>query len=286
MPSSAGQWEFGPEAISGPRSWTDLTLGFFDKHLRGAADTWKGGAVRYFMMGENQWRSAASWPPKHQPWKLYLHSFGQANSSAGNGTLSVDEPANEPRDSFIYDPNDPVPSVGGRTLFYHPKLGMPGVFDQREVEKRDDVLVYTSERLSTPLKIAGPIAVRLFAVSSAVDTDFTAKLVDVDPAGYCANIAEGIIRGRYRSDPRREELLKPGETNEFEIDLWAAAHSFGVGHRIRLEISSSNFPRFSRNLNSAVNPSMGTADDITVASQQGLHDSKHASHIVLPVVPQ
>jgi len=286
MPSSAGEWEFGPQAISGPRSWTDLTLGFFDEHVCGREreQSPDGKRVRYFMMGENKWHESSTWPPKHRVMKMYLHSAGGANTLHGNGTLTPSAPGNEPADSFTYDPDDPVPTVGGRTLFYHPRLGAAGVFDQSGIEQRQDVLVYSSTRLSVPLKVAGPISVKLFAASSAVDTDFTAKLVDVDASGYCANIAEGIVRARYRNDESKEQLLTPGQVTEFNVDLWGVAHTFGVGHRVRIEISSSNFPRFSRNLNSRVNPAEGTPDDMEVATQQILHDQQYPSCLVLPII--
>jgi uncharacterized protein len=285
MPSSAGQWDFGPEAISGPRLWTDLTLHFFDQYLKtdgsGSAPSAK---VRYFMMGENTWQESMTWPPNHTPTNFYLHSAGGANTRSGNGALTTDLPALEPPDSFVYDPQDPVPTVGGRTLFYHPAFGPAGVADQAKVEDREDVLVYSSPRLNKPFRIAGPVILTLFASSSAVDTDFTAKLVDVQPDGFCANIAEGILRARYRESFEHEALLKPGEVYELSIDLWSVAHSFGVGHRIRLEVSSSNFPRYNRNLNSAINPAMGVAQDIHNATQQVFHDAARPSHVVLPVL--
>jgi putative CocE/NonD family hydrolase len=284
-PSSAGQWDFGPEAISGPRSWTALTLDFFDRWLKDAAEAPPGARVRYFVMGENQWRGSDAWPPRYTPVKYFLHSAGAANTRAGNGTLSTTAPADEPPDSYRYDPADPVPSVGGRTLFYHPVLGPAGVFDQAKVEERDDVLVYTTPRLVTPLRIAGPVSVTLFASSSAVDTDFTAKLVDVQPDGYCANLAEGIVRARYRNSLEKEEFLEPGTVYELRIDLWSVAHCFDVGRRVRLEISSSNFPRYDRNLNSDVSPSAGLARDMQVAVQQVFHRADGASHLTLPVVP-
>jgi hypothetical protein len=285
MPSAAGQWDFGPEAISGPRSLTDLTLQFFDQWLKGEAGTSEEAAkVRYFMMGENKWQDSATWPPKHTPTNFYLHSAGSANSRSGNGALTPHLPGTEPPDSYVYDPANPVPTVGGRTLFYHPALGPTGVADQAKVEERQDVLVYSSPRLNRPSKIAGPVTVTLFAATSTVDTDFTAKLVDVQPDGFCANIAEGIIRARYRKSLEREELLEPGEIYKLTIDLWSVAHTFGVGHRIRLEISSSNFPRYNRNLNAAVSPAVGVAQDMQIATQQVFHDSAYPSHVTLPAL--
>lgn len=284
-PSAAGQWDFGPEAISGPRSWADLAFQFFDHWLKGEeTPLLKTSKVRYFTMGENKWRDSSTWPPQYTPVKFYLHSGGSANTRSGNGTLTAQPPGNEPPDSYFYDPANPVPSVGGRTLFYHPVLGPAGVLNQAKIEEREDVLVFTFTRLSTPLTIAGPVSVTLFAASSAIDTDFTAKLVDVQPDGYCANIAEGIIRARYRTSMEKEELLEPGKVYKFIIDLWGIAHSFRVGHSVRLEISSSNFPRFNRNLNAQVNPSMAVAQDVQIATQQVFHDPEHPSHITLPVI--
>ncbi|MFI5111115.1 MAG: CocE/NonD family hydrolase, partial [Terriglobales bacterium] len=159
-----------------------------------------------------------------------------------------------------------------------------GIENQAQVEERQDVLVYTTPRLAEPVVITGPVSVTLYASSSAPDTDFTAKLVDVEPDGYCANIAEGIIRARYRNGCDHEEFLDPGKVTEFRIDLWDMAHTFKPNHRIRLEISSSNFPRFDRNLNSRVTPALGSAADVQKAVQQVFHDRRRASYITLPVV--
>jgi putative CocE/NonD family hydrolase len=160
---------------------------------------------------------------------------------------------------------------------------LPGVENQAQIEQRQDVLVYTTPRLAEPVAITGPVSVTLYASSSAADTDFTAKLVDVEPDGYCANIADGIIRARYRDGCDREEFLEPGEVTEFHIDLWDMAHTFLPNHRIRLEISSSNFPCFDRNLNSRVTPALGSADDAQKANQQVFHDESHPSRLDLPV---
>jgi hypothetical protein len=159
-----------------------------------------------------------------------------------------------------------------------------GVQDQANVEERDDVLVYTSAHLARPLAIAGPVSVVLFASSSAPDTDFTAKLVDVEPSGYCANLAEGILRVRYRGGAAREALLAPGEIAELRIDLLDVAHTFQAGHRIRLEISSSNFPKYDRNPNSARPPAEAGPEDLATAVQHVHHDARHPSHLLLPVI--
>jgi putative CocE/NonD family hydrolase len=279
--SSSGQRDFGPGALGGPALAADLAFQWFDHWLNGKETPLLATPrVRYFVMGENTWREANTWPPATTPVRYYLHSGGRANTRHGDGTLTLDPPATEPWDSYRYDPANPVPSAGGRTL--HPPFGPGGVQNQAEVEEREDVLVYTTALLTTPLTITGPVSVTLFATSSAQDTDFTAKLVDVEPSGYCANIAEGIIRARYRKGGV-EELLKPGQVTEFTIDLWDVAHTFLPGHRIRLEISSSNFPRFNRNLNSAVRPELASSSEQQVAVQQICHDAQHPSHLLLPV---
>ena len=155
--------------------------------------------------------------------------------------------------------------------------------DQREVESRQDVLVYTGEPLDAPLEVTGPLTVVLYAASSATDTDFTAKLVDVRPDGYAQNIADGIVRARYRDSLSQPTLLTPDEPYEFRIDLWATSHVFLPGHRLRVEVSSSNFPRFDRNLNTGGDQATGT--QFQTAQQTVLHNKEFRSHIVLPVIP-
>jgi len=283
QPSASGVRDFGPGVSGGPALVQNILFQWFDHWLAGKeTPLLDAPRVRYYVTGERAWREAEAWPPAHTSLRYYLHSGGRANSRLGDGVLSPDTPAAEPADSFGYDPADPVPTVGGRLLA--PVFGPGGIQDQARVEEREDVLVYTSARLTTPLAIAGPICVTLFAASSARDTDFTAKLVDVEPDGFCANIAEGIIRARYRNSTAHPELLQPGQVVEYSIDLWHAAHTFRPGHRLRLEISSSNFPRFDRNPNAEVNPGAATAADLQVAVQQVLHDPEHPSYLSLPVV--
>ena len=209
---------------------------------------------------------------------MYLDSGGSANTLNGDGTLTRTTPADSPADVFVYDPDDPVPTNGGNLLV------LPiGAYDQREVEARPDVLVYTGETLSDDLEVTGPVKATLFAESSALDTDFTAKLVDVHPSGYAQNIVDGMIRCRYRNSREQPSLLQPGQVTELEIDLWATSHVFLEGHRIRLEISSSNFPRFDRNLNTGGDQ----AREVTwnVAYQKVHHSARYRSHIMLPMIP-
>jgi len=283
-PTSAGERVFGPIAPSGRAFMSDLTLQWFDHWLKGT-DT---GAetippVRYFQMGDDEWREADAWPPDHTPIQQYFHSDGNANSRTGDGILTGEQPSvPESPDSYRYDPSDPVPSCGGLSLI--PNLSPGGVQDRSGVEEREDVLVYTTPHLTSNLSIAGPVDVTLCASSSTPDTDFTAKLVDVQPDGYCAPIADGILRARYRNSMEQPEFVEPGNSYTFDIDLWAVAHTFRSGHRLRVEISSSDFPRFDRNLNT--NKPLGEAveADMQTATQRVFHDPDGSSHITLPVI--
>lgn len=272
-----GDIDFGPDA------WMDLhetQIRWFDYWLKGL-DTgiYDEPPIKLFTMGRNQWRDASQWPlpeTRYTPW--YLHSAGHANTRNGDGVLSREAPQAEPADHYRYDPADPVPTTGGNTLI------IPvGVRDQRELELRHDVLVYTSAPLEEELEVTGPIKVVLHAASSARDTDFTAKLVDVRPDGYAQNIVDGIQRARYRDSAMTPRLLEPGKVYEYTIDLWATSHVFMPGHCLRVEIASSNFPRFDRNLNTGGDQASGTT--FVVAEQTVLHNAAHRSHILLPVIP-
>lgn len=278
--SFAGERDFGTP--TGPALVAPAASQWFDRWLKGKETPFMPtNGVRYFNMGTKEWKEASSWPPASTKVDYYLHSGGRANTRSGDGALFTESPDAEPADSYVYDPLNPVPTMGGRTLL---TVWHGGVMNQAGIEERDDVLCYTTPRLNTPVSIAGPVTVTLYASSSAPDTDFTAKLVDVEPDGYCANIAEGILRARYRHGMDHEEFLEPGQVEKFEIDLWDASHTFRAGHRMRLEISSSNFPRFDRNLNSKVTPALGTIDDIRKAVQQVYHSGQYASRLTLPVV--
>ena len=236
--------------------------------------------VRLFVMGENRWRDEQEWPLARTHYtRYYLHSDVPANTRNGGGTLSTSPPGDEPPDSYTYDPKDPVPTYGGNTLIIP-----QGVADQRPVEDRQDVLVYTSESLARELEVTGPIKVHLFASSSAVDTDFTAKLVDVRPDGYAHNLQDGIIRTRFRTSRSEPSMIEPGRVYAFVIDLWATSHLFKTGHRVRVEISSSNFPRFDRNPNTGA--PLGQDDRLGAARQIGHHMEESPSHLVLPIIPR
>jgi putative CocE/NonD family hydrolase len=280
--SRTGEIELGPDAVSGVAVSTPLVLDWFDRWLKGEEKGASGG-VRYWQLGENVWKEAPSWPPPHEEMRWYLQSGGAANTLDGDGVLAPDEPADAVPDAYVYDPLDPVPTLYGKTLM--PTILPAGIADQTPLERRRDVLCYTSDPLEEPLAANGRIRVELWASSSAVDTDFTAKLVDVAPDGYAMNLADGIVRARYRDSPRRRsEPLEPGEPTRFAIDLWDLAHTFLPGHRLRLEVSSSNFPRFDRNLNTGHELGADGAADAVRAEQHVLHDPAHPSALVLPVV--
>ena len=196
--------------------------------------------------------------------------------------LSVTAPRSESSDHYVYDPVDPAPTIGG-PLCCDSKHLKPGPRDQRPVEARDDVLVYSTPPLAQDLEVTGPVRLDLYASSSAVDTDFTAKLVDVAPDGFAQNLTEGIVRARYRDSQEQPTFLNPGQTYKLGIDVWATSNVFRKGHRLRLELSSSNFPRFDRNLNTGEDSA--TARKPVSATNTIYHDAEHPSALILPVVP-
>ena len=273
-----GEIEFGEHA--GVDLW-ELQLRWFDYWLKGVDTSIKDIApVRIFVMGDNVWRDEQEWPlERTQYTKYYFHSKGKANTLSGDGELSAELPEDESPDSYVYDPENPVPTNGGNNL-----MMAAGPFDQRSVEERDDVLVYTTPELAEDTEVTGPISVELYAESTAKDTDFAAKLVDVHPDGRAMNICDGIIRARYRESSKEPTLLEPGKIYKYIIDLMVTSNVFKKGHRIRVEISSSNFPRFDRNPNTG-NPFAQDAE-IASATQKIYHDAEHPSHILLPVIPR
>ena len=238
--------------------------------------------IQYYLMGKNQWRSADQWPLANTTYrKLYLDSGGQANSRQGDGVLSFSPPQKNALDEFVYDPATPVPSLGGHTCCTGTDTEAGG-YDQSNIEMRNDVLVYTSDVLEEGIEITGPLEVVLQVSSSAVDTDFTAKLVDVYPDGRAFNVQEGAIRMRHREGLAKKALMTPGEMYEVHLDLHASSNFYGKGHRIRLEVSSSNFPRWQRNLNTGGN----NFDETQWVTATNLvhHSSTLLSYVVLPVI--
>ncbi len=280
MPSSrgTGDIDFGPAALI---DLNETLLRWFDYWLKDVANgIVDEPPVTIFTLGENRWQNLSDWPPPNmRQVRYFLHSEQGANSLLGDGTLSTVPPSRERADTYGYDPNNPVPSLGGGNLTID-----IGVQDQRPVEERNDVLVYTSAPLEQPLEITGPVTVALWASSSAVDTDFTAKLVDVHPDGYAQNLLDGIIRARYRDSETTPQLMESGKPYPFTVDLWATSNVFLPGHCIRLEISSSNFPRFDRNLNTGEPFGEGTQG--VSAQQTVFHQDDRASYVLLPVIPR
>jgi uncharacterized protein len=240
--------------------------------------------IRYYSMGADNWKEADGWPIKrsHEV-RLYLTSRTRANSTFGDGELGRRAAGGQPDlDTFLYDPAMPVPSLGG-ALCCTGTPDMPaGAIDQRAVEARDDVLVYSTPVLSEGVDVTGPVEVQLYVSSSAIDTDFTAKLVDVYPDGLAFNVIESILRARYREGQDKAVWMHAGDIYPLRIALGATSNYFGPGHRIRLEISSSNFPEFDRNLNVGGNNAEGTRWE--VATNKVYHSAKYPSYLTLPVV--
>jgi putative CocE/NonD family hydrolase len=277
-----GDVDFGPDA---PFDENAITLDWYDYLFKGKQNQFANGKpVKIFVMGENKWRDEASWPlERAKETRYYLHSDGKANSAAGGGSLTTAAESKETADSYVYDPANPVPTVGG-PLCCDPVHLPTGPRDQKQVESRQDVLVYSTPPLEEDTEVTGPITLDLFAKSSAVDTDFTGKLVDVGPDGFAQNLTEGILRARYRESTSQATPIVPGKVYEYKIDLWSTSNVFLKGHRIRLEVSSSNFPRFDRNLNTG--KSAAESSEFVKATNTVLHDSLHPSALVVPVVPR
>ena len=233
----------------------ELYKSWFDRWLKGDENALQGlPKVQYYLMGANEWRAADRFPPTEAaPTDFFLSSDKGANGLGGDGALSLSLASGAGRDGFVYDPGDPVPSLGGPICCTVNADSAAGAFDQRPVESRSDVLVFDTEPLAEAVTVAGPIKVTLFVSSDAPDTDFTAKLVDVYPDGRAFNVQEGVLRARYRKGYDRTVFMESGEVYEIAFDLQATANQFKPGHQIRLEVSSSNFPRWDRNLNTGGN---------------------------------
>ncbi len=287
--SHIGELGFGYVGSFERSGMEDTHLRFFSKHLRGDAHpvlSEERSRVRYFVLGANLWKEADAWPiPGTETRRLYLHSRGSANSSSGDGTLDWCPPdSSEPSDVYRYDPARPVPSVGLRLMYGRGGGPTPhGPFDQGRIESRDDVLVYTSDPLAEELEIAGDVTLRLNVTSSVVDTDFIVKLCDVGPDGRSLNVSDGFIRCRYRNGYDVPALLEPGEAYRIRIRMGAAAWLFRIGHRLRLQVASSSFPHWARNLNTGQQD--GEAARGVIAEIAVLHSDEFPSFVALPVSP-
>jgi putative CocE/NonD family hydrolase len=263
-----------------------MQLRWYDHWLKGLDNgVEQDKPVKLFVMGLDQWREEDDWPlPDTEYRPYYLHSAGRANSAAGDGTLSTGAPGDEAEDVYLYDPRYPVPTVGGAILMSVAMGIDQGPRDQRSVEEREDVLCYTTPMLEKPIEVTGPVELVLYVSSSARDTDFTGKLVDVSPDGRAEILTDGILRARYRESFSEPKLMEPGQIYELHLDLWATSNVFKVGHRIRLEVSSSSFPRFDRNTNTGGTIETETEKDFVQAVNRVYHDSTRPSHLVLPVI--
>jgi hypothetical protein len=271
-----GELDFGPQALIDLRA---AELAWLDRWLKGIESEQAQPGVRIFVMGENRWRDEAEWPLARTLWtKYYLHSQKSANSRFGDGLLSTTAPETEKPDRYLYDPARPVPFLTEPTSS---QIGGPD--DYAAIERRDDVLVYVTSPLEADLELTGPVRLELYAASSSVDTDFMAKLVDVHPGGFVQRLCDGMVRARFRKGMSEPELIEPGQVYTYEIDLWNTCQVFFKGHRIGLEIASSAFPKYDRNLNTGED--LGTGTRILVAQQTIYHDAERPSALILPVIP-
>jgi putative CocE/NonD family hydrolase len=258
-----------------------VELRWFDHWLKGMDNgVEKDPHVRIFVMGENAWHTENEWPIARTKYtKYYLHSNGRgANSLFGIGTLSEQMPAEEKPDHYRYSPEDPVPFI--TPADFH-QTGGPD--DYRPVERRDDVLVYTTPAVEQPTEVCGPLEVKLYAASSARDTDWTVKLLDVHPDGFAQRLNDGIVRARYRESQEKPTLLEPGKAYEYNISAWSTCVQLQKGHQLRLEVSSSAFPKHARNMNTGgddANQAHGV-----MAEQTIYHDAAHPSYVLVPIVP-
>ncbi|KAB7706508.1 CocE/NonD family hydrolase [Bacillus aerolatus] len=286
--SQIGERKFGLHAsedwIDYKEDLTNVHIRWFDYWLK-EKDTniMNEKPVKLFVMGTNEWREEDSWPLAQTDFiPYYFHSQGRANTRFGDGELSVDLPEGEQTDQFTFDPASPVPTTGGGTLF--DQVQCIGPVDQRKVEEREDILVYTSAVLQEAVEVTGPVKVILYAKTDAAATDFTAKLVDVFPDGTAYNLTDGIVRSTYRNGFKKEEESIQGQVIKYEIDLWATANVFLPGHQIRVEISSSSFPRFDVNFNNG--QTMVDGKEYVPANQTIYHNEEYPSYILLPIIPK
>jgi uncharacterized protein len=266
-----------------PIDQDEMTLRWYDWLFKGQANgVEREKPVKLFVMGKNEWRDEDDWPlARAKSTRYYLHSSG-ANGLNGNGSLNTAAPGEEKPDQYIYDPSEAVPTIGGPLCCGALPSGI-GPEDQRPSEGRADVLVFTTPAFQKDFEVTGPVTLDLYVSSSAVDTDFTGMLVDVWPNGFAQNLTSGILRMRYRNSQEKPELANPGETYHITVDLWATSNVFLAGHKLRLEVSSSNFPRFDRNLNTGEIQARGTR--MIKATNVIYHDKAHPSALILPVVP-
>jgi uncharacterized protein len=278
---------FGALSSADAADLTGLQIEYFSHYLKGENPEYdQKPPVRIYIMGENCWRDEQEWPlqrTQYTPW--YLHSDGNAVSNGG--TLSPEMPGQEERDSYLYDPRDPMPTRGGATLLPGAHItANAGPRDQRPVEGRSDILIYTSAPLQQPLEVTGPLTVTLYAATTALDTDFVVRLCDVHPDGTSLLLAEGILRARSRNGYEQPSLVEPGQVYKFQINLVATSNLYLEGHCIRVAVTSSSFPRFDRNPNTGNALGQDGPEELQPALQSIFHDDSRPSHILLPIIPR
>jgi hypothetical protein len=288
-----GPWVHIPWApISGVRNFgddgrnivDDLQVRWFDHWLKGEGSLDDWAPVRLFLMGEDRWRDYDAWPPSNVRMREYhLRSAGRATSLSGDGALSLQAPGDEPPDVYVYNPAMPVPSTGGRSCCVA-EVAPLGPFEQSYVEIRNDVLVYSTAPLEEDLEVVGTIELVLYAATDAADTDWTAKLCDVSESGHSINLCDGIVRARYRESLEHPTPIEPQRVYEYRIRVGSTANLFKRGHRIRLEVSSSNFPMFDINSNNGKRTGEATVLQGKVATQAVFHDAVRPSRLLVPVV--
>jgi uncharacterized protein len=279
--SRTGPIDHGPAAAA---HIDQLQLRWFDRWLRDSGDGLEGPPVSIFLMGRGAWLEESEWPPigmREVP--LFLRSGGRANSVRGDGRLDPEPAGDEPPDVFPYDPLMPTPSLGGHSCCY-PDVAPIGPADQSAVESSGRTLVYTGRTLERDLVVIGPVSVVLHAASDRRDTDFTARLCDVDPEGRSINILEGVVRARYRAPGAPPNEIQPGVCYEYRIELGVVAHSFAAGHRVRLQVASSDFPQWDRNLNTGGPLGQEGPLSALVATQVVEHSAARPSRLLLPLV--
>jgi hypothetical protein len=274
LPRKVGEVDFGEAAVL---NYGDMLVNWFDRWLKGIRNGVDGEPpIKLFVMGRNQWRDENAWPLARTHYvNYYLHSSGDAKTVYGNGRLTPEGPGDETPDSYDYDPRDPVMSV-----FFPDCRDAP--FNQAANNGRRDLLVFQTPPLEQGVEVTGELDVTLWASSSAPDTDFVARLNDVHPNGFVQSLSYGIIRARYRNGSAKSELLELGRPYEFKFRLLPTSNYFGPGHRIRLDITSSDFPNFDRNHNVGRNDYFDA--ELATAHQVIFHDKEHPSHIVLPII--
>jgi putative CocE/NonD family hydrolase len=282
--TKVGDEEFGQESFLGNEKILELALKWFEKWLKqedtGITDQ---PEAKVFIMFSNRWMEFNEFPPRDITSTFYyLSAENKSNSRLGDGLLNTEKSSKKKFSSYIYDPLNPVPTNGGANFHFFPET--VGIKDQREVELREDILVFTSLPITKEIIVIGNVKVQLFAATEGVDTDFTAKLVLVDKNGYAKNICDGIIRARHRDGIEYVKLIEPNKIYEYEIDLGHTAFSVTPGQKLRLEISSSNFPKYNRNFNVEEDPFFATK--MKVVQQKIFHNKKYPSKLILPVLNQ